>query len=62
MQKREIPLARIFRYIKCVRNSYGVIIAKKSNTSAKLMEVKFIKKSNKLANNTIFDHLIVHEI
>lgn len=49
MQKREIPLARIFRYIKCVRNSYGVIIAKKSNTSAKLMEVKFIKKSKQVS-------------
>ncbi|MEI5871250.1 hypothetical protein WBS46_27555 [Bacillus albus] len=49
MQKHEIPLARIFRYIKCVRNSYGVIIAKKSNTSAKLMEVKFIKKSKQVS-------------
>ncbi|EJR50107.1 hypothetical protein IIO_06420 [Bacillus cereus VD115] len=49
MQKREVPLARLFRYIKCVRNSYGVIIAKKSNSSAKLMEVKFVKKANKVS-------------
>lgn len=48
MQKREIPLARMFRFIKCVRNSYGVMIAKKSNTNAKLMEVKFIKKAKKV--------------
>lgn len=47
--KREVPLARMFRYIKCVRNSYGVMIAKKSNTCAKLMEVKFIKKSKKVS-------------
>ncbi|MEB9506442.1 hypothetical protein P4J13_21140 [Bacillus anthracis] len=48
IQKREIPLARMFRFIKCVRNSYGVMIAKKSNTNAKLMEVKFIKKAKKV--------------
>lgn len=48
MQKREIPLARIFRYIKCVRNSYGVIIAKKSKTNAKLMEIKFVKRAKKV--------------
>lgn len=48
IQKRELPLARMFRYIKCVRNSYGVMIAKKSNTNAKLMEVKFIKKAKKV--------------
>lgn len=48
MQKREVPLGKIFRFIKCVRNSYGVMIAKKSNTSAKLMEVKFIKKAKKV--------------
>ncbi|HDR7294921.1 hypothetical protein R6231_14545 [Bacillus cytotoxicus] len=49
IRKREVPLARIYRYIKCVRNSYGVIIAKKSNTCAKLMEVKFIRKSKKVS-------------
>lgn len=48
IQKRETPLAKMFRFIKCVRNSYGVMIAKKSNTNAKLMEVKFIKKAKQV--------------
>ncbi|PGX12095.1 hypothetical protein [Bacillus sp. AFS033286] len=47
-QKREVPVTHIFRYIKLARNSYGVVIAKKSNARAKLMEVKFIKKAKKV--------------
>ncbi|ASL62814.1 hypothetical protein FORC47_p462 (plasmid) [Bacillus cereus] len=47
--KREVPVAMMFRYIKCARNSYGVVIAKKSNTCSKLMQVKYVKKNNKVS-------------
>lgn len=44
--KKEVAIGNMFRYIKCVRNSDGIIIAKKSNTCGKLMQVKFVKKCN----------------
>ncbi|MBU4642313.1 hypothetical protein [Bacillus toyonensis] len=43
-KKREIPVYKIFRYIRAVKNSYGVVIAKKSNTRSSLNHVKYAKR------------------
>ncbi|MGE7869289.1 hypothetical protein ACQKNO_24495 [Bacillus paramycoides] len=43
-KKREIPVFKVFRYIRAVKNSYGVIIAKRSNTRSSLNHVKYVRK------------------
>lgn len=43
-KRREIPIFKVFRYIQTVRNSYGVIIAKRSNTRNSLKQVKYARK------------------
>uniref|UniRef100_UPI003F49548F hypothetical protein n=1 Tax=Bacillus multifaciens TaxID=3068506 RepID=UPI003F49548F len=45
--KREVPLSNMLRYIKYARNSEGIVIAKKTNTRSKLMQVKYVKKDKK---------------
>ncbi|PEF45169.1 hypothetical protein CON22_17970 [Bacillus cereus] len=42
--KREIPVYKVFRYIRSVKNSYGVLIAKRSNTRTSLKQVKYARK------------------
>lgn len=42
--RREVPVTNMFRYIQCVRNSDGIIIAKKNKTCGKLMQVVFERK------------------
>ncbi|PFM65441.1 hypothetical protein COJ48_06220 [Bacillus cereus] len=43
-KKREIPVFKVFRYIRAVKSSYGVVIAKRSNTRSSLNHVKYAKK------------------
>ena len=43
-RKQEVPVGDMFKYIKGVRNSDGVLIAKKSKLQGKLMQVRFVKK------------------
>lgn len=43
--RREVPVTNMFRYIKCVRNSDGIIIAKKNKPCGKLMQVIFERKA-----------------
>lgn len=44
IKKREVPIFKVYRYIQTVRNSYGVVIAKRSNTRNGLKQVKYAKK------------------
>ncbi|EOO43562.1 hypothetical protein H0177_24585 [Bacillus cereus] len=43
--RREVPVTNMFRYIKCVRNSDGIIIAKKNKPCSKLMQVIYERKA-----------------
>ncbi|HHT7156792.1 TPA: hypothetical protein ACTZ42_006757 [Bacillus cereus] len=44
-RRREVPITNMFRYIKIVRNSDGIIIAKKNKTCSKLMQVIFERRT-----------------
>lgn len=42
-KKREVPVFKVFRYIRLVKNSHGVVLAKRSNTRSSLHQVKYKK-------------------
>lgn len=44
VRRKEIPVANVFGYVKYVRNSDGIIIAKRARKNDKLMQVIFSKK------------------